>query len=328
MILITGGLGFIGSSVAYKLLKSEDIIIIDNLSNSSLDTLYKLKKNTKKRIFFFKISLNNFYELESIFKQFKISAILHFAGFKSVFDSLKYPAKYYYNNVVGSKNLFDLAIKYNIENIIFSSSATVYGKTKRLPALESDPLHALNPYGQNKIDIENYLLKIKKNISIKILRYFNPVGADNSNITGEIPLGIPNNLMPYILKVANKEFSHLSIYGFDYKTKDGTGMRDYIHISDLVDGHIQALNLKKTGVSILNLGSGRAFSVLELVDCFEKTNKISVPTKLESRRDGDTDIIYASIDEAKKVLNFKPKLNIEDMCRDAWRFYQQYLSRK
>lgn len=325
MILITGGLGFIGSHFASKISQTENLVIVDNLSNSSTNIFNKLKKIAKKNIYFYDADIANFTKLQEIISTHKIHSIIHFAGLKSVGESFSFSAKYYYNNVVGSKILFDLIKRNNIQNLIFSSSATVYGKPIRLPLDENHPIRATNPYGQNKIDIENILksdLYFKRDCSVKILRYFNPVGAHPSGLIGENPKRVPNNLMPYILKVAKDEYEKLCIFGNDYDTHDGSGVRDYIHIMDLVDGHMKALNYQKRGISTFNLGTGKGYSVLDLIKTFEQVNYVSIPFEISARRPGDVATVFANPTKAESVLGFKAKYSLEDMCRDAWKFAQ------
>jgi UDP-glucose 4-epimerase len=322
-ILVTGGLGFIGSHCMVELLKvNKDLICIDNCSNSDINTLLRIRKIESKPFIFRKIGIESS-ELENIFQDNNIESIIHFAGLKSVGESVKFPAKYFYNNVIGSKHLFSLAKKYKIKNLIFSSSATVYGKPIFLPISEKHPVKPINPYGQNKIDIENIIISdsyFQNECSVKILRYFNPVGAHKSGFIGEYPKGIPNNLMPYVIDVAKKRFSNLMIFGGNYNTYDGTGVRDYIHIMDLIQGHIQALNYRKLGITIFNLGTGKGNSVLDLVKTFEKVNEIKIPFKIIDRRLGDVDIVFADTAKAKLLLNFSAIKTLEDMCKDAWHF--------
>jgi len=323
MILITGGLGFIGSHFASKISQKENLVIVDNLSNSSLNIFFKLKMIAKKNIYFYKADIANFTKMQEIISTHKIHSIIHFAGLKSVGESFSFSARYYYNNVIGSKILFDLIKRNNIQNLIFSSSATVYGNPIKLPLDESHPIRAKNPYGQNKIDIENILLRdpyFQHDCSVKLLRYFNPIGAHPRGLIGESPKGIPNNLMPYILMVAKREYQKVRVFGNDYDTHDGTGVRDYIHIMDLVDGHIKALNYQKKGVSIFNLGTGQGYSVLDLIKTFGNVNNVSVPFEIVARRPGDVSAVYANPSKAESVLGFKAKRTLEDMCRDAWTF--------
>lgn len=322
-ILVTGGLGFIGSHCMVELMKANnDLICIDNCSNSDLNTLSRIRKIDSKPFIFKKIGIGNT-ELENIFDEHNIESIFHFAGLKSVGESVKFPAKYFYNNVIGSKHVLSLAKKYKVKNLIFSSSATVYGKPIFLPISEKHSVRSTNPYGQNKIDIENMIINdlyFQNECSVKILRYFNPVGAHPSGLIGEYPKGIPNNLMPYVIDVAKKRFSKLMVYGGNYNTHDGTGVRDFIHIMDLVQGHIQALNYRKLGISIFNLGTGKGNSVLDLVKTFEIVNGIKIPFEIVDRRHGDVDEVFADPTRAKLSLNFCATKTLEDMCKDAWHF--------
>lgn len=327
MILITGGLGFIGSHLIAQLsLRTNKIICIDSMVNSNFESLVMLRKLVKNEFLFFKMSLND-PRLNNIFKKYKITSVIHCAGLKSVGESVKFPSKYYYNNVLGTINLLKVVKKYNVHNFIFSSSATVYGKPLRLPISELHPLSATNPYAQNKISIEKLLMGdsfFNLKCSTKILRYFNPVGAHPSGVIGENPKGIPNNLMPYILKVATGEFKLLNIYGNDYDTHDGSGVRDYIHVMDLVEGHIKSLNYNKIGITTLNLGTGKGYSVLDLVKTFENVNNIEIPYKFTSRRPGDVDTVFADPSKACETIGFKTQLKIDSMCKDSWNFAKNH----
>lgn len=324
MILVCGFNGFIGSHLFVELLNNGfSIIGVDNFVNSRYKNIFKMQNASGKKISFIKCNILDTYNLEEIFKKYSISTVIHLASLKSVGESSLYPAKYYYNNVLGSKSLFSLMRKYGVKNLIFSSSATVYGNPIKLPLCENHPIRSTNPYAQNKIDIENILLSdpyFQNDCSVKILRYFNPIGAHPSGLIGESPKGIPNNLMPYILKVAQREYQKVSVFGSDYDTYDGTGVRDYIHIMDLVDGHVKALNYQKKGVSIFNLGTGQGYSVLDLINTFEGVNHASVPFEFVNRRPGDVAAVYANPSKAESVLGFKAKRTLEDMCRDAWIF--------
>ena len=324
MVLVTGGLGFIGSHTVVELLNNDyDIVIIDNLSNSKIKTLDKIKKITGKEVIFYKEDVCNKEALVKIFKNHKIDAVIHFAGFKAVGESVEKPLMYYRNNIDYTLTLLEVMDMYNCHNIIFSSSATVYGKPKNLPIYEDFPLSTTNPYGTTKLFIENILSDLYKSNNdwnITILRYFNPIGAHKSGLIGEDPNDIPNNLMPYIVKVANGELPILSIFGDDYDTVDGTGVRDYIHVVDLARGHVLALKNQKKGLKIYNLGTGKGTSVLELVNAFEKVNNIKVNKKIAPRRPGDIDACFASCDKAFKELGFKAEYGIDEMCKDAYNF--------
>ena len=324
MILVTGGLGYIGSHTVVELLENGyDVVIIDNLSNSKIETLDKLKKITGKSIKYYQNDVCDKEILRKIFKENKIDAVIHFAGYKAVGESVSKPLKYYRNNIDSTLSLLEVMEENNCLNIIFSSSATVYGKPASLPIYENFPLSTTNPYGTTKLFIENILndLYISNNKwNITILRYFNPIGAHKSGLIGEDPKDIPNNLMPYIVKVAIGELPVLNIFGDDYDTVDGTGVRDYIHVVDLAKGHVLALNNKKNGVKIYNLGTGRGTSVLELVNAFEKVNNVSINKKIAPRRPGDIDACFASCDKAFKELGFKAQKDIDEMCKDAYNF--------
>ena len=328
-VLVTGGCGYIGSHTCVELLESGyDVIVVDNLSNSKENVIDKIEKITGKKVKFYKKDLCNKKDLEEIFKKENIEAVIHFAGFKAVGESVKKPLMYYRNNLDSTITLLEVMNEFNCKKIVFSSSATVYGKPEKLPITEDFPLHTTNPYGTTKLMIEMILndLYISDNDwSIAILRYFNPIGAHKSGLIGEDPNGIPNNLMPYIVKVANKELKELSVFGNDYDTVDGTGVRDYIHVVDLAKGHIKAIEKisKDKGIDTYNLGTGNGYSVLEIVNTFMKVNKIDVPYKIVDRRPGDIDACYASVDKAKKKLKWSAKLDIEEMCRDSFNFVKK-----
>ena len=324
MILVTGGLGFIGSHTVVELLDNNyDVVIIDNLSNSKIEVLDKLKKITGKDIKFYQNDVCDKEALRKIFKENNIDGVIHFAGFKAVGESVAKPLMYYRNNIDSTLTLLEVMAEYSCYNIIFSSSATVYGNPKSLPIYEDFPLSTTNPYGTTKLFIEyilNDLYVSDNNWNITILRYFNPIGAHKSGLIGEDPNGIPNNLMPYIVKVATGELPILSIFGDDYNTSDGTGVRDYIHVVDLARGHVLALNNKNKGVKVYNLGTGKGTSVLELVNAFEKVNNITINKKIAPRRPGDIDSCYASCDKAFKELGFKAEKTVDEMCRDSYNF--------
>ena len=325
-VLVTGGCGYIGSHTCVELLDSGyDVVIVDNLSNSKENVIDKIQKITGKKVKFYKKDLSNKKDLEEIFKKESIDAVIHFAGFKAVGESVKKPLMYYRNNLDSTITLLEVMNEFNCKKIVFSSSATVYGKPEKLPITEDFPLHTTNPYGTTKLMIEMILndLYISDNDwSIAILRYFNPIGAHKSGLIGEDPNGIPNNLMPYIVKVANKELKELSVFGSDYDTIDGTGVRDYIHVVDLAKGHIKAIEkiVKDKGIDTYNLGTGNGYSVLQIVETFKKVNKIDVPYKIVDRRPGDIDSCYASVDKAKKKLKWSAKLDIEEMCKDSYNY--------
>ena len=325
-ILVTGGTGYIGSHTAVELLNSGyEIVIIDNFSNSKSDVLDKIKLITNKDFKFYEGDVCNKDLLRKIFNENKIDAVIHFAGYKAVGESVKKPIMYYRNNIDSTLSLIEVMNEFNCKKIVFSSSATVYGNPTTLPIKEDFPLSTTNPYGSTKLMIENILrdLYISDNDwSIALLRYFNPIGAHVSGLIGENPKGIPNNLMPYIVKVANKELDELSIFGNDYNTPDGTGVRDYIHVVDLAKGHIKAIEkiLKDKGVDAYNLGTGIGYSVLDLVTTFEKVNNIKVPYKITDRRPGDIASCYADSSYALEKLNWKAEKGIEEMCRDSYNY--------
>ena len=325
-VLVTGGTGYIGSHTAVELLNSDyEIVIIDNFSNSKSDVLDKIKLITNKDFKFYEGDVCNKDLLRKIFNENKIDAVIHFAGYKAVGESVKKPIMYYRNNIDSTLSLIEVMNEFNCKKIVFSSSATVYGNPTTLPIKEDFPLSTTNPYGSTKLMIENILrdLYISDNDwSIALLRYFNPIGAHVSGLIGENPKGIPNNLMPYIVKVANKELDELSIFGNDYNTPDGTGVRDYIHVVDLAKGHIKAIEkiLKDKGIDAYNLGTGIGYSVLDLVTTFEKINNIKVPYKITDRRPGDIASCYADSSYALEKLNWKAEKGIEEMCRDSYNF--------
>ena len=325
-VLVTGGMGYIGSHTVVELLENNyEVIIVDNLVNSKIDVLDKIEKITGKRPTFYQYDLCNYQDLENIFKENKIDVVIHFAGLKAVGESCEKPLLYYQNNLISTMNLLDIMAKYNCKRLVFSSSATVYGKPKSLPIQEDFPLSTTNPYGSTKLFIEYMLKDLYKadpTWSIAILRYFNPIGAHQSYLLGENPNGIPNNLMPYIVKVATKELDHLNIFGNDYDTKDGTGVRDYIHVVDLAKGHIKAVEkvLTTNKVDCYNLGTGVGYSVLEMVELFKKVNKVDVPYKIVERRSGDISSCYADPTYAIKELGFKAEKTLEDMVRDSYQF--------
>ena len=325
-VLLTGGAGFIGSHMAAKLLEnSMSFIVVDNLSNSNKSQLKKLEDHFLKKIPFYNFDIRDKNKMAIVFNENQIDAVIHFAGLKSVNESVNNPLRYYNNNVEGSRNLLSLVKENNIKRFIFSSSATVYGEPKYLPIDEDHPLSAMSPYGQNKIDIENSIFNdtfFKKDCSTKILRYFNPVGAFQDGLIGEIPRGIPNNLMPYLLGVVNNIYPFLQIFGDDYKTIDGTPVRDYIHIMDLIDAHYHALVDNKLGIEVFNVGTGEGYSVMELIKSFEHINEIKIPYKMMPRREGDVETCYADNKKIFKRLGWKSKRDIYQICSDAYKFSQ------
>ena len=325
-VLVTGGCGFIGSHTCVELLESGyEVVIVDNLSNSKKDVVNKIETITNKKVSFYEVNVCDFKELDKIFEAEQIDAVIHFAGYKAVGESVSKPIMYYRNNLDSTLTLIEVMSKHNIKKLVFSSSATVYGDPEKLPITEDFPLHTTNPYGTTKLMIEMILRDLYKSDnewSIALLRYFNPIGAHKSGLIGENPNGIPNNLMPYIVKVANKELPQLSIFGNDYDTKDGTGVRDYIHVVDLAKGHIKAIEKvsKDRGIDAYNLGTGKGYSVLEIVNTFMKVNNVDVPYKIVERRPGDIAACYASTEKANKLLGWKAELEIDEMCKDAYNY--------
>lgn len=326
-ILVTGGMGYIGSHTVLELLKEGyEVIVVDNLVNSNIDVKEKIEKLSGKTFEFIKVDVRDKSVLEEIFKNNKIDSVIHFAGLKAVGESVKKPIEYYDNNIGSTIVLLNIMKKYNCKKIVFSSSATVYGKPKELPVKEYMEVGGTtNPYGTSKLIIEQILkdLYISDNTwEISILRYFNPIGSEISGTLGENPKGIPNNLMPYIVRVASGELEELSIFGNDYHTIDGTGVRDYIHVVDLAKGHIKAIEKIKKGVNIYNLGTGKGTSVLELVNTFEKVTGKKIKYRIVERREGDIAEYYADPTKAKEELGWIAEYDIEDMCRDAYRFIE------
>ena len=327
-ILVTGGAGYIGSHTCVELLNEGfEIVVIDNFSNSKSSSLDAIKKITGKDFKFYEIDYLDKNALNKVFEENKIDAVINFAGFKAVGESVQKPIEYYTNNISGALNLLDVMRKHNVKKFVFSSSATVYGNPEKIPLTEDCKIGGTtNPYGTSKLFIEQILKDIyasDNSWDIIILRYFNPVGAHESGLIGEDPKGIPNNLMPYIAKVATKELKELSVFGNDYNTPDGTGVRDYIHVVDLAKGHVLALNkLEKEGkgLFIYNLGTGRGYSVLDLVHAYEKANNVKVPYKIALRRDGDIATCYSDPTKAKNELGFVATKTIEDMCHDSYKF--------
>ena len=323
-ILVTGGAGYIGSHTVVELLNmGKDVVIVDNLSNSSILVLDRIKEITGKRPEFYQIDISNKELLRNVFEKEKIEAVIHFAGFKAVGESVKYPVMYYENNIMSTLSLIEIMTEYDVKKIVFSSSATVYGINNPSPLVEKMPISATNPYGYTKVMLEQILKDVyvaDSDWSIALLRYFNPIGAHESGMIGENPLGIPNNLMPFIAQVAVGKRQELSVFGNDYDTVDGTGVRDYIHVVDLALGHIKALEKisESKKVHIYNLGSGVGTSVLELIKTFEVENKIQIPYKIVPRRAGDVAICFANADKALNELNWKTTKTIADMCRDTW----------
>ncbi len=328
-VLVTGGAGYIGSHTCLELLRTGfDVVVVDNLSNSSEESLRRVQEITGKTIEFHKVDLLNKTHLVKVFDKHQFDAVIHFAGLKAVGESVDIPLKYYHNNLTGTVTLCEVMAKYNVKNIVFSSSATVYGEPHRVPITEDFPTVATNPYGRTKLFIEEILkdLYVSDNYwNIVLLRYFNPVGAHHSGRIGEDPKGIPNNLMPFISQVAVGKLKELSVFGNDYPTTDGTGVRDYIHVVDLALGHVRALQklIGQSGVHIYNLGTGRGYSVLEMISAFEKAGGRKIPYRIIDRRPGDIAECYADPSKAEQDLGWRTEKGIEDMCADTWRWQKQ-----
>ena len=328
-VLITGATGFIASHTIIELQESgHDIIGIDNLSNSSVDTVDKIAQITNKKMDFYKTDIRDYNGLKDALSGKQIDCCIHFAGLKAVGESVAKPIEYYDNNICGTVNLLHVLNEIGCHNIIFSSSATVYGNPKFIPITEECPKGVCtNPYGWTKSMIEQILIDMQnanKDWNVVILRYFNPIGAHPSGIIGENPNGIPNNLMPYITQVACGKREKLFVYGNDYDTPDGTGVRDYIHVVDLARGHVCALNAinNKCGCEIFNLGTGHGYSVLDVVKTFERVNNIKIPYEIVARRPGDIATCYANPEKAEKILGWHAKYSLDDMCRDSWNYQQ------
>lgn len=328
-ILVTGGAGYIGSHTVVELLnEGKEVIIIDNFSNSKPEILDSIRKITNKNFKFYEINYLDRNALEKVFEENKdIEAVMNFAGYKAVGESTKKPLEYYINNISGTLVLLETMKKYNVKKFIFSSSATVYGDPEIIPLTENCKTGGTtNPYGTTKLFIEQILKDLyasDNSWNIAILRYFNPIGAHESGLIGEEPQGIPNNLMPYVVRVAAGILPELSIFGNDYNTPDGTGVRDYIHVVDLAKGHIKALEKlekEKQGLFIYNLGTGIGYSVLDIVNTFEKANNVKVKYKIVERRPGDIAMCYSNPEKAMKELNWKAEKTLEDMCKDSWNF--------
>ena len=328
-ILVTGGMGYIGSHTVVELLdKGEEVIIVDNLSNSSIDVLDKIAAITGVRPTFYEVDLLDKEKLEFVFKEHHIEFVIHFAGLKAVGESVQIPLTYYHNNITGTLILCELMDKYNCRNLVFSSSATVYGMNNEAPFEETMPLSTTNPYGATKLMIEDILRDLYKSNHewhIVLLRYFNPIGAHESGLLGENPKGIPNNLLPYVMQVAVGKLECLSVYGDDYDTKDGTGVRDYIHVVDLAKGHLSALEYARehAGAEAINLGTGNGYSVLEVVKAFEEASATHVNYRIAPRRAGDIATCYADASKAKRLLNWEAQKTIDEMCADSWRFIEK-----
>lgn len=325
-ILVTGGAGYIGSHTCIEMINAGyDVVVIDNLDNSSSESLKRVEKITGKSVKFYKEDVRDKSALRKIFSENKIDAVIHFAGLKAVGESVREPIMYYNNNLQSTIALLEVMDEYDVKKIVFSSSATVYGVATEMPLKEGMPLGAINPYGRTKLFIEEILRDLyvaDKGWSIALLRYFNPIGAHKSGLIGEDPKGIPNNLMPYISQVAVGKLEKLHVFGNDYNTVDGTGVRDYIHVVDLALGHVKAVDwaIANTGCEAFNLGTGNGTSVLQLRDAFVKASGIDVPYVIDPRRPGDPDEVYAQPDKAREILGWKAKYGIDEMCEDTWRW--------
>ena len=325
-ILVTGGTGYIGSHTCVELLNAGyDVVIMDNLYNSSEEVLKRIEKITGKKAKFYKVDLIDKDGIRTIFKENTIDAVIHFAGYKAVGESVQIPLTYYQNNVTGSLNLYEVMNEYNVKRIVFSSSACVYGAPKSVPIKEDFEIHTTNPFGATKVMNEMILQDVytsDNDWGVLLLRYFNPIGAHKSGLLGEVPNGIPNNLVPYIARVANGQLEYLRVWGDDYPTPDGTGVRDYIHVVDLAKGHIKAVEyaLSHKGVEKINLGTGKGYSVLEVLHAYEHACGKELAYKIMDRRPGDIAECYADTEKAEKVLGWKAQYGIEEMCEDSWKF--------
>lgn len=328
-ILITGGTGFIGSHTCVALINAGfQVVIMDNLSNSKIEANARIEMITGKHVRFYRADLRDKEEMRQIFLDNKIDAVVHFAGLKAVGESVEKPLEYYDNNIGGTIQLLEVMAEFGCRTMVFSSSATVYGCDNPVPYVEDMPTSATNPYGYTKVMIEQILRDVcvaDPQFSAVALRYFNPIGAHESGLIGEDPNGIPNNLVPYVAQVAIGKFHELSVYGDDYDTPDGTGVRDYIHVMDLADGHAAALSygLAHTGFEAINLGTGKGSSVLEVVHAYEKACGKSIPYQITERRPGDIATSYADPSRAKELLGWEATADLEKMCEDSWRFTQQ-----
>ncbi len=325
-ILLTGGAGYIGSHTAIELvLKGYDIVIADDLSNSKMEAVRRVEKILGKKIPFYLCDVADKEAMTKVFTENKIDAVVHFAGYKAVGESVSKPIMYYRNNINTTLTLLEVMEEFGVESIVFSSSATVYGVPKEVPLTEDMDTSCTNPYGWTKLFNEQILkdaVVANPKLSAVLLRYFNPIGAHESGLIGEDPAGIPNNLMPYISQVAVGKLHHLNVFGNDYPTHDGTGVRDYIHVVDLAKGHVAAIDyaFKNKGVEVVNLGTGTGYSVLDIVNAFEKANGVKVPYEIAPRRPGDVAECFADTEKAFNDLGWKAEKNLEDMCRDSWRW--------
>lgn len=333
VILVTGGAGYIGSHTVVELMSAgKDVVVVDDFSNSHPDVIDRVAQIVGKRPKLYQANILDKAALRNIFQKEKIDAVIHFAAFKAVGESVEKPLKYYHNNIGGLISVLEVMAEFNVKKIVFSSSATVYGAINRPPFTEDMPVGtATNPYGSTKIMNEQILQDVytsDNSWSVMLLRYFNPIGAYKSGLIGEDPNGIPNNIMPYITQVALGKLPKLHIFGDDYDTPDGTGVRDYIHVVDLAQGHVKAVDYLEnhTGVQKVNLGTGEGYSVLQLVNTFKRVNNVDVPYQIDGRRPGDIATCYANCDYAKKLLGWTAQRDLADMCRDSWR-WQQYCGR-
>ena len=325
-ILVTGGAGYIGSHTCVELLNAGyDILVLDNLSNSCEKSLDVVRSITGRDFPFYEVDMLDYEDMEKVFSENKIDAVIHFAGLKAVGESTQMPVKYYHNNITGTLNLLMLMEKYDVNNLVFSSSATVYGMPETVPIKEDFPLSATNPYGSTKLMIEGILqdaFKANNKLSVSLLRYFNPIGAHKSGLMGEDPKGIPNNLLPYVAQVAVGKLEKVHVFGNDYPTHDGTGVRDYIHVVDLALGHLKTVEKcsDKPGVHIFNLGTGNGYSVLDIIKAFSKACGKDVPYQIDERRPGDIAECFADASKAKNEIGWEATRGIEEMCEDAWRW--------
>lgn len=325
-ILVTGGVGYIGSHTCIELLKAGyEVVVVDNLCNASLEALNRVERITDTNITFYRVDVRDKVALTQVFEQNSIDGVIHFAGLKAVGQSVEKPIEYYDTNVGGTFVLAEVMREFNCKMFVFSSSATVYGKPHALPIKENFPLSVTNPYGRSKLMIEEFFQDVfisDGNWHIALLRYFNPVGAHKSGLIGEDPNGIPNNLIPYIAQVAVGKLGKLSVFGGDYDTPDGTGMRDYIHVIDLAKGHVKALQALEDKPQILtvNLGTGNSYSVLDMVKAFEKASGKTIPYEIVDRRPGDISVCYADPSYANEKLGWKAERNLDEMCQDTWRW--------
>ena len=328
-ILVTGGAGFIASHTNVELLNAGyDVVVVDNLVNSSRESVARVEELTGKKISFYEEDLLNEKAIDAIFEKENLDCVMHFAALKAVGESCQMPLRYFDNNLTGTLNLLKVMEKHGVKSIVFSSSATVYGKPESVPIREDFPLSVSNPYGRTKLIIEDMLRDIYKSDNewdIALLRYFNPIGAHESGMIGENPHGIPNNLLPYVAKVAAGQLECVNVFGDDYDTPDGTGVRDYIHVVDLANGHVKAVNyiLTNPGLDVINLGTGKGYSVLDMVKAFSKACGRDLPYEIKPRRAGDVAMCYADPSKAERVLGWKAERGLDEMCQDSWRWQSQ-----